>query len=206
MPTSPVVGLNHKPQGTSHSLQSCRVCGSGTSVPCRHLQGRLVPSSLCKQQGTLSVEATSKTTRPTNGMAPHPAAMNGCNSTGAPHEDSHHCSEPGKLSVPLWSVNVHERDTEQSRVLMTEQGTQGRIEGSALVEASRGTASGGGVLSAISAKQTGNTKYFQKKHLPWLTGWWEFSAAFMAVFLLPLISVVPFSTTTERPDSRAWEP
>ena len=173
---------------------------------CRHLQGRLVSSSPCKQQRPLSVEATSKTSRPMNGSAPDPAAMNGCDSTGAPHDDSSHCSEPGKLSAPFRSADEHRQGTEQTRDSMAGQGALVAPESKASLEASRGVSSGGGLVSAISAKQTQRMKYFQKKPLPCLTGWWEFSAAFLAVFLLPLISIVPFSTTAERPDSHAWEP
>ncbi|CAK0786710.1 hypothetical protein CVIRNUC_009924 [Coccomyxa viridis] len=172
----------------------------------RHLQGRLVSSSPCKQQRPLSVEATSKTSRPMNGSAPHPAAMNGCDSTGAPHDDSSQCSEPGKLSAPFRSADEHRQGTEQTRDSMAGQGALVAPESKASLEASRGGSSGGGLVSAISAKQTQRMKYFQKKPLPCLTGWWEFSAAFLAVFLLPLISIVPFSTTAERPDSHAWEP
>ena len=183
----------------------CKAAGS-VCVLFRHLQGRLLPSQFCKQQGPLSVEAASETRRPMNGFALHPAAMNGCDSTGAPHEASHHCSEPGKLSAHFCSVDEHKKDTEQRRVPMAGQGAEGPFEGNASVKSSRGGASRGGVESAISAKHAESMKYLQKKPLPWLTGWWEVSAAFLAVFLLPLISVVPFSTTTERPNSRPWVP
>ena len=57
-----------------------------------------------------------------------------------------------------------------------------------------------------AAQQMRYAKYLQKKKAPWLTCWWESTCAFMAVFLLPLISVVPFSTTAERPDSHFGKP
>lgn len=46
----------------------------------------------------------------------------------------------------------------------------------------------------------GGVRYFEDKKLSLLTGWWESAAAFSAVFLLPLISVVPCSTTAVRDD------
>lgn len=46
----------------------------------------------------------------------------------------------------------------------------------------------------------GEVRYFEKKKAPALTGWWESAAAFSAVMLLPLISVVPCSTTAVRED------
>ena len=152
------------------------------------------------------MEATSKTSRPMNGSAPHPAAVNGRDTTGGSHDDSCHCSESGKLCAPFQSADEQEQDTEQTRDLMAGQVAQVPHQSKASVETCRGGSSGGGLVSAISAKQTQRMKYFQKKPLPCLTGWWEFSAAFLAVFLLPLISIMPFSTTTERPDSLAWEP
>lgn len=46
----------------------------------------------------------------------------------------------------------------------------------------------------------GGVRYFERKRVPALTGWWESACAFGAVFLLPLISVVPCATTAVRDD------
>jgi hypothetical protein len=47
-------------------------------------------------------------------------------------------------------------------------------------------------------------KYFKQKACPLLTGWWEGTAAFSAIFLLPLIAVVPCSTTAVRHDDKEY--
>lgn len=47
-------------------------------------------------------------------------------------------------------------------------------------------------------------KYFRRKRCPALTGWLESAAAFSAIFLLPLIAVVPCSTTAVRGDDEKY--
>ncbi|BDA49996.1 Sterol 3-beta-glucosyltransferase [Coccomyxa sp. Obi] len=48
--------------------------------------------------------------------------------------------------------------------------------------------------------RSGGVRYFERKKVPVLTGWWESACAFGAVFLLPLISIVPCATTAVRDD------
>ena len=48
--------------------------------------------------------------------------------------------------------------------------------------------------------RSGGVRYFERKKVPALMGWWESACAFGAVFLLPLISIVPCATTAVRDD------
>ncbi len=57
-----------------------------------------------------------------------------------------------------------------------------------------------GVERGVEGIVRGEVRYFEKKRAPIITGWWESAAAFSAVMLLPLISVVPCATTAVRDD------
>ena len=56
-----------------------------------------------------------------------------------------------------------------------------------------------------SRRPLGSVQYFRQKRAAWLTGWWESAAAFGAVCLLPLVSLVPCSTTAQRDDEDLGE-
>lgn len=95
-------------------------------------------------------------------------------------------------------------DSEQGIPCIAGQGAGEACNASQPIDQRRATVRAAKLCSA--AQDVGHVNYFQKKQVPWLTGWWECTCAFMAVFLLPLISIVPFSTTAERPDGHFGQP
>ncbi|CAL8465481.1 g5017 [Coccomyxa elongata] len=78
-----------------------------------------------------------------------------------------------------------------------EQRERRDIESSSM-EQNRENDAGEGVVSGEARR--GGVRYFERKKVPVLTGWWESACAFGAVFLLPLISIVPCATTAVRDD------
>ncbi len=163
---------------------------------CRHLQRRLAPQTASKQQAQVSAQTTQRGVRLSDD-AVHPAtSVNGPHST-----EARQGVQQSAASIP---TDAERPDSEQGIPCTASQGAE---EGN-VPSQSRGEQipTLRAADSCSSAQHAGNVRYFQRKQVPWLTGWWECTCAFMAVFLLPLISVVPFSTTAERPDSHFGQP
>lgn len=166
---------------------------------CRHLQSRLLPQ-VASKQSLASTDSAEKRDR-----LPNRASC-------LPVETMHPSAAAVQQSVPLTSSDTAGLGPEQGSLSDMSQG------GEEACRSGQATDHHGSTPMAIwhssesaaarygSAQQRGRVKYFQRKQLPWLTGWWESACAFMAVFLLPLISIVPFTTTAERPDSQFGQP
>ncbi len=163
---------------------------------CRHLQHRLTPQIPSKQQAPVSPQSSQRGVRLSDG-AVHPAtSLNGPQST-----EARQVAQQAAASIPS---DAAQPDSKQGIPCTAGQGADEASNPSQSREEQR---SGVGAAELCSAAQhAGHVRYFQRKQAPWLTGWWECTCAFMAVFLLPLISIVPFSTTAERPDSHFGQP
>ena len=158
-------------------------------VLCRHLRDRLMPQKNSNQQSLVPSCGTLRVDQLNNG-APHAAmCVNSLDSTEA--------SQAMQQFAASMPSNAAQPDAE-----LGTSSIAGQVAGEAYnTSQPQGRCKSRAAMSRSAAQQTGHVKYLQKKQVPWLTGWWETTCAFMAVFLLPLISVVPFSTTAERPDS-----
>ena len=163
---------------------------------CRHLQRRLGPQMSNKQQASVSAPSSQRGTGLSDGAA-RPATS----------PNKVHSSEAGQgMQRPAGLIpsKAAQRDSGQGKPCAVGQGADEACGASQPTDQRRATMRAAKLCSA--AQDVGHANYLQGKQVPWLTGWWEYTCAFMAVFLLPLISIVPFSTTAERPDSHFGQP
>ena len=163
---------------------------------CRHLEGRLISQSISRQQLPVSTHSPQRAVRPMNGSVLSATSQNGLQSM-----DVSQAEQQAAASMPNEAPQL---DSEQCEPSVAGQGADEACDATRPIDQHR--PSSGIAKPCPAAQQIRYAKYLQKKKVPWLTCWWESTCAFMAVFLLPLISVVPFSTTAERPDSHFGQP
>ena len=152
----------------------------------RHLRGRLISSESAHRQHAASDSATSLS-RMVGGR-------------GGDEQQPGAESAAGVLANGL-SVGMQSAEA-------AAEGAAGTLHGGA-----EGMAAGGGACACRredpdacsgacgNGDAVGGFSYFKRKRAAWLTGGWETAAAFGAVLLLPLVSVVPCSTTALREDA-----
>ena len=149
-----------------------------------------------KQQALLSTQSSQRGVSLSDGTS-HPAtSLNGPQST-----EARQATQQSAASIPSDAARP---DSEQGIPCANGQGTDEARNPSQSGEEQRPNLRAANACSG--SQHAGHVRYFQRKQVPWVTGWWECACAFMAVFLLPLISIVPFSTTAERPDSHFGQP
>ena len=148
-------------------------------------------------QTPVSPHSSQRVIRPSDG-AVHPAtSQNGLQSTEV--------SQGVQQSAALMPSHAPPLDSEWCQPSVAGQGAVEACDASQHTDQHRPSLDTAKLCSAAQ-QQVRYAIYLQKRKVPWLTGWWDCTCAFAAVFLLPLISVVPFSTTAERPDSHFGQP
>ena len=172
-------------------------------LTCRHLRGRLAGAACTQATHPTSDSATS---------LPHLGAV--C-STPAREEAApalpvtSSIQETGPAAAP--QAEDPAADAPASR---PEEGARQGRDSRSSESSSSGLSSeeGGGAgdrqgcgVDREGGRPLGSARYFRRKRAAWLTGWWESAAAFGAVCLLPIVSVVPCSTTAERDDEDSGE-
>jgi hypothetical protein len=185
-------------------------CGRGPTRGCllrRHLHGRLVSSAgVQQQQHAASDSATSlrwtargekqraESPLGTDAVTPGGAAVlsNGLSLAVQPAE----AAATGREGL---SEGGREAAVHGTACGMAQQNGAAACNGSSESEAAHSPRESEGGSSG-NAHALQRVKYFRSKRAAWLTGWWESVAAFGAVLLLPLVSIVPCSTTAVRDD------
>ena len=157
---------------------------------CRHLRGRQVPQS-SRKQDVVGPQSTQRVDELTNGALHAATSLSNLQSTEAGPEM--------QQSAASMQSDAANSNTELSRNPAADQNIDEACNGRQVSD--QHTSALRSAQTGSAAKHRRHVKYFQEKQVPCVTGWWEVTCAFMAVFLLPLIAVVPFSTTAERPDS-----
>ena len=167
-------------------------------VLCRHLQGRLAVPAAGKQLDQSLSSMQNGRDKLANGAAVPSVLPASRSDTGSVNSSS----VSGREALPQVPGQPGP-DSEQGRLASADSthGGEHAAGHPACREDNKASSVRGPLSTKAGVRGCAGVKYFQRKQLPWLTGGWEYAAAFMAVFLLPLISIVPFSTTIERPDA-----
>lgn len=168
------------------------------SLACRHLRGRLsrrasgptlVGSDSASSLPLADVEVSQASSRGLDAASisePQQTAAAGATGREDPVAEAEveSAAASGRPHTPMSANGIAGEQRERRAIESTEQ--------------NRKSDAGEEVVSGEARR--GGVRYFERKKVPVLTGWWESACAFGAVFLLPLISIVPCATTAVRDD------